>query len=137
MILSSAVGPIALTIIARYLVTAEGVPNLLDFGIAKLLRPGRNPANRNHSNRAAIDDPGVCQPRTGSRRARNNCKRRVSRCGANSLGTDDEHRQISTVRRFVVYTALHLESRPLGSSMHQSIKRRSSSRCLRCRHHRT
>jgi hypothetical protein len=70
-ILSSAVGPIALTIIARYLVTAEGVPNLLDFGIAKLLRPGRNPANRNHSNRAAIDDPGVCQPRTGSRKARN------------------------------------------------------------------
>ena len=39
MILSSAVGPIALTIIARYLVTAEGVPNLLDFGNCQTASP--------------------------------------------------------------------------------------------------
>jgi hypothetical protein len=42
-------------------VTAEGVPKLLDFGIAKNHRPGVFPATCSADrNRHARDDAGIC-----------------------------------------------------------------------------
>ena len=61
---------------SNILVTSEGSPRLLDFGIAKLLSPEPSEL-RTHRHPAAADDPGVREPRAGARPRHHHRHRRV------------------------------------------------------------
>ena len=53
---------------SNILVTADGVPKLLDFGIATILSPETDsPEADPNPYRTARDDAAICQPRTVSR----------------------------------------------------------------------
>jgi serine/threonine protein kinase len=62
------------------LVTTDGVPKLVDFGIAKLLAPTEAGAPRPAS--PAADDAGVCQPGAGGGKADHDGDRRLLAWGS-------------------------------------------------------